>query len=833
MYRQVVGVLVAIAAVCLPNSVDAQVVDSDIALFDPPETEYFTGALDTDPAIERGLPITEPHRAFLPVAVDLSSRMPTVGNQGRSSSCAAWSTAYAARSYYTSALERRDVLKPENLPSPSYIYHLARAGGCDDGTNIPRTVDVLKRGALSLADYPFTPECAAPASPQLVARAHDFRVRGMRRVDIGRLDDIKGQLARFNPVIIRMVVSPAFKRWRGAGTFAEVAPALDEKAMEDNWHFMTLVGYDDQRQAFRLINSWGPGWGDQGYAWVSYGVFRTRLVSHAYMLDVGLSPPTTITQVSPKPPPLPPRIKSPPVVTKVVPTQRPPLQPPVLKPIAPPATPVAIEPVRPVPVTRPGVALVVGNGAYSDGRLATTIADAAAVAETLRAAGYNVTELHDVRQAQIGRVLRDFLDQVAAAGPDAVAFFYFAGRAAQSAGRNYLVPVDALILESKDVALQALGLDNLVAELARLPSAARVVVLDAARDHGYGRGTSELVQPGLANMAAPGGMLIAFSAAPGRVAADDAAPNSLYTTTLVRSMRTAGLDLERIFKMTRLQVNHASQGRQTPWTAESLTVDVTLFQTSSQLPQAINLPPAKPVSPPPSMFTPVTPAPVPATPVQRLQLADLDKLACARVSVRARGRQSVLSGYVASDEDLKLVKSIAAGLPGVSVGDVIVTPWPQCEALQTLEKPLALADRPTIDIGPRAELRNGDQLNIQIRAPSQISYVYVAYIQADGSVVELVQPTGVVPQPTLPGQTLVFGSGEQGKPKFTIGPPFGREMIIAIASRSPLFEHELPAMQTEREFLSELRRALLYKPDPDMPDRELAASIKTLHTQMR
>jgi Domain of unknown function (DUF4384) len=122
---------------------------------------------------------------------------------------------------------------------------------------------------------------------------------------------------------------------------------------------------------------------------------------------------------------------------------------------------------------------------------------------------------------------------------------------------------------------------------------------------------------------------------------------------------------------------------------------------------------------------------------------------------------------------------------------------------------------------------------IQVGSPAQISYLYVSYIQADGSVVHLVQPSGLVPQPTLPRQTLVFGSGEGGKPKFTVGPPFGREMIIAIASRSPLFDHELPAHQTERDYPSELRQALIYKPVPDMPDRELAAAMTTLQTGAR
>src|SRR5215475_5083292 len=118
---------------------DAQAPNSDSVLFDPPETKYFTGALDNDPDDERGLPTTEQYRAFLPRKIDLSSRMPPVGHQGQIQSCQAWATAYAARSYYTSALERRDIMQPANLPSPSYVYHLARTdNNCGEGSTIVR-----------------------------------------------------------------------------------------------------------------------------------------------------------------------------------------------------------------------------------------------------------------------------------------------------------------------------------------------------------------------------------------------------------------------------------------------------------------------------------------------------------------------------------------------------------------------------------------------------------------------------------------------------------------------------------------------------------------------
>jgi C1A family cysteine protease len=33
---------------------------------------------------------------------------------------------------------------------------------------------------------------------------------------------------------------------------------------------MTIVGYDDTKQAFKVMNSWGTGFEQAGYFWVSY-----------------------------------------------------------------------------------------------------------------------------------------------------------------------------------------------------------------------------------------------------------------------------------------------------------------------------------------------------------------------------------------------------------------------------------------------------------------------------------------------------------------------------------------------------------------------------------
>jgi uncharacterized caspase-like protein len=230
-------------------------------------------------------------------------------------------------------------------------------------------------------------------------------------------------------------------------------------------------------------------------------------------------------------------------------------------------------------------ALVIGNGAYTSApALKTPTTDASIVAETLRAAGYNVTELHDIRQATIGQSMRDFLDKVAAGGPDGIAYVYYAGYGAQSEGENYLVPVDAVINRDADVANEAFRLNDLLQELADLPLAARVVILDASYDHRLGSAGNQPVPRGLAMANTMPEMLIAFAAAPGAVTGEQDGTYSLFTGTLVTLMRQSGLDMEQIFKTTRLQVNKQTAGAQTPWMSGDLTGDLILFGATASAP---------------------------------------------------------------------------------------------------------------------------------------------------------------------------------------------------------------------------------------------------------
>ena len=55
-------------------------------------------------------------------------------------------------------------------------------------------------------------------------------------------------------------------------------------------HAMTVVGYDDRKQAIKVINSYGAAWGDGGFGWIAYDTFL-RDAKEAYTMRVYGKPP--------------------------------------------------------------------------------------------------------------------------------------------------------------------------------------------------------------------------------------------------------------------------------------------------------------------------------------------------------------------------------------------------------------------------------------------------------------------------------------------------------------------------------------------------------------
>jgi hypothetical protein len=215
------------------------------------------------------------------------------------------------------------------------------------------------------------------------------------------------------------------------------------------------------------------------------------------------------------------------------------------------------------------LALVIGEAGYAGDPLPTATADAALVAKTLGAQGFDVTELHELSTADLAAGYQAFLAK-ARGGPTTEITAYFAGLGVNVGCDNYLLPIDAHIAAEADVPKIALSMTQVMNDLAQTGSQVRVVLLDGARP----------IPPSVASVALPQGLIplaptMATSFGLSAEIHDYEAPpktgdaNDAYATGLTGSLQQPFADVDTMLRATRLTVHQATAGGQTPWHASA------------------------------------------------------------------------------------------------------------------------------------------------------------------------------------------------------------------------------------------------------------------------
>ncbi len=222
--------------------------------------------------------------------------------------------------------------------------------------------------------------------------------------------------------------------------------------------------------------------------------------------------------------------------------------------------------------TEPRIALVIGNSQYISGALSNPGNDAKLIGDTLTKLGFDVVLRREADQLTMKRAIEDFGARLTKAGPNAVGLFYYAGHGVQLNGRNYLIPTTAHIEREGDMDIEAVSADWVLEQMQYAQSHVNIVILDACRNNPFKRSMRSMDR-GLAVMNAPKGTVIAYSTAPGEVAADGDGRDSPYSSALASAMLKSQDVVEEIFKHVRVSVLDATGGKQTPWEASSLTGD--------------------------------------------------------------------------------------------------------------------------------------------------------------------------------------------------------------------------------------------------------------------
>ena len=201
-------------------------------------------------------------------------------------------------------------------------------------------------------------------------------------------------------------------------------------------------------------------------------------------------------------------------------------------------------------------------------------------------------------------------------------------------------------------------------------------------------------------------------------------------------------------------------------------------------------------------------------------------LSCAGVRVAVSDAGDIrASGYVASKTDSDKAAARLTGLPDVGRVDnaVAVMAPPLCDVLDVLRAHTAFDQgRPALGTaayreGDRIQVtattiyRAGDHIQVTVTAPPGFEgYLYVDYIDAaERYVLHLLPNSDFRPENSASGgKQIVIGSLPREYDTYKIQPPFGANLIVAIASRKPLFPVMRPIQESVDQYLPALRGSL-------------------------
>jgi hypothetical protein len=236
-----------------------------------------TGLIFSTPEQLQGIPLAHtPYSGTeLSSAVDLSEKLPTPGNQGRQSSCVGWATGYALKAYQEK-LETNTVL----YFSPSFIYNQIN-NGRDGGSSMVDALNILsQQGICTYNEMPYNENdyLTKPSEIQK-SSAKKYRIDFWRRVNIMDIKEVKAQINAGYPVVIAAVVDEGFGKIKLYDSKSIWKKQLGNRL---GGHAMVVIGYDDNNNAFKIINSWGTEWGANGYGWIDYNYFPT-VVKEGYV----------------------------------------------------------------------------------------------------------------------------------------------------------------------------------------------------------------------------------------------------------------------------------------------------------------------------------------------------------------------------------------------------------------------------------------------------------------------------------------------------------------------------------------------------------------------
>ncbi|MDJ0554405.1 MAG: C1 family peptidase [Microcoleaceae cyanobacterium MO_207.B10] len=190
-----------------------------------------------------------------------------VRDQGECGSC--WAFA-ALAAFESSALYHNNLTSSQvgglADASEQHLLSCSGAGSCQGGWYGPVFDFMIEKGNLPERVFRYQGEdttCRFQRNSPLKAATWGYVSDDGGTPSVSLM---KQALCKHGPVVSSVHMTDAFNAYKG-GVF-------NENAFGEPNHAVTIIGWDDNKGAWLVKNSWGTDWGEDGYMWIDYNSNR-------------------------------------------------------------------------------------------------------------------------------------------------------------------------------------------------------------------------------------------------------------------------------------------------------------------------------------------------------------------------------------------------------------------------------------------------------------------------------------------------------------------------------------------------------------------------------
>ncbi len=222
----------------------------------------------------------------LPKEVDLREDWWTINDQESTGSCVGWATADGVVRWHMTKARR---LAKTKMLSPRHVWMSSKETDAirtrpetfieEAGTTLKAALDVARKHGVALeADLPFHVDTTMYVGPEstFYARCANRKIASYFNLEL-QLTNWKTWLASQGPILAALMVDAA---WDNAGANGGKIDKF-EPATVRGGHAIAIIGYRRDGR-FIVRNSWGTGWGDEGFGYLKPAYIRAAFFPESY-----------------------------------------------------------------------------------------------------------------------------------------------------------------------------------------------------------------------------------------------------------------------------------------------------------------------------------------------------------------------------------------------------------------------------------------------------------------------------------------------------------------------------------------------------------------------